>query len=80
MLNYDEIDIIRTVMNDDPEMPRQQVIQLMEDMLADDTLSHMEDAPQYDVFKSALGEIKAMSDTEFMSLDIAALDDFDIAE
>lgn len=77
MLNFDELDILRTVINDDPEMSRSEVIRTMEDMLADDTLPMMETAPQYDVFCSALSEIKAMSDAEFASLDISALDDFD---
>ena len=59
MLNYDELDVVRVITNDDPEMSREEVIRTMEDMLSDDELPEIiDDALQYDVIVSALGELR----------------------
>lgn len=82
MLNYDELDVVRVITNDDPEMSREEVIRTMEDMLSDDELPEIiDDALQYDVIVSALGELRAMSDADFAALDLSVIDDdFDVDE
>lgn len=82
MLNYDELDVVRVITNDDPEMSREEVIRTMEDMLSDDELPEIiDDALQYDVIVSALGELRAMSDADFAALDLSVIDDdFDADE
>ena len=82
MLNYDELDVVRVITNDDPEMSREEVIRTMEDMLSDDELPEIiDDALQYDVIVSALGELRAMSDADLAALDLSVIDDdFDVDE